>query len=99
MLASGVRIYEYARATLHAKTLVVDGHAGLVGSSNLDFRSFWLNAECNVLCFDDEAGAALERSFMTDLAGSTEITMDAWQQRTWWHRMGDRVARALRWAL
>lgn len=99
LLARGVRIYEYKRATLHAKTLVVDGHAGLVGSSNLDFRSFWLNAECNLLCFDDDAGAALERTFLADLRDSTEITADAWLQRSWWHRVGDGVARALRWAL
>ena len=99
LLESGVRVFEYERATLHAKTMVVDGYASLIGSSNLDFRSFWLNAECNVLVFDDACAAALERSFRGDLASSREITMDAWQQRTWSHRMLDTTARALRWAL
>lgn len=99
LLESGVRIFEYERATLHAKTMVVDGHASLIGSSNLDFRSFWLNAECNVLVFDDACAAALESSFHEDLANSREITMDEWRQWTWAHRMLDRMARALRWAL
>jgi cardiolipin synthase len=99
LLDRGVRIFEYQRATLHAKTLVVDGHASLIGSSNLDFRSFWLNAECNVLLFDDTCGAALERVYTADLEGSIEITADTWRQRGWAHRLGDRVARAFRWAL
>ncbi len=99
LLKQGVRIYEYQRATLHAKTLVVDGSVSMVGSSNLDFRSFWLNAECNVLLFDDECGATLERSFRNDLQHSVEITAAAWRTRGIGHRLLDRTARALRWAL
>jgi len=99
LLESGVRVFEYERATLHAKTMVVDGHASLIGSSNLDFRSFWLNAECNVLVLDDACAAELEGSFRADLAGSREITREEWRQRTWSHRLLDTTARALRWAL
>lgn len=99
LLAQGVRVYEYQRATLHAKTLVVDGHASLIGSSNLDFRSFWLNAECNVLLFDDVCGRALEAIYRADLDGSLEITAAMWRERRLSHRLLDRVARGLRWAL
>jgi cardiolipin synthase len=99
LLSRGVRIFEYDRAMLHAKTLVVDSHVGLVGSSNLDFRSFWLNAECNVLIFDDAFGAALDQSFLGDLSGSTEITLETWRRRGMVHRLLDRTARGLRWAL
>ena len=99
LLRSGVRIFEYQRATLHAKTVVVDGHASIVGSSNLDFRSFWLNAECNLLVFDDACGVGLEEAFLTDCEGSTEITRAEWRKRTVVHRLVDRGARALRFAL
>lgn len=99
LLSAGVRIYEYDRATLHAKSLVVDSHVGLVGSSNLDFRSFWLNAECNVLVFDDQFARDLDASFLEDLRGSTEITTEHWRRRTVMHRVLDRAARGLRWAL
>jgi cardiolipin synthase len=99
LLAGGVRVFEYERATLHAKTMVVDGYVSLIGSSNLDFRSFWLNAECNVLVFDEACATALEDSFHADLANSREITMDEWRERTWSHRLLDTTARALRWAL
>ncbi|MBY0490129.1 MAG: hypothetical protein K2R93_09845 [Gemmatimonadaceae bacterium] len=99
LLRAGVQIFEYQRATLHAKTLVVDGYASLIGSSNLDFRSLWLNAECNVLLLDSACGAAMERTFLDDLSDSVAITSQKWSERTLGHRILDRVARGLRWAL
>lgn len=99
LLSAGVRVFEYQRATLHAKTVVVDGHACVVGSTNLDFRSFWLNAECNVLLFDNELAGALERSFNNDCAHSVEIAAAEWSRRSWRHRLVDWMARQLRWAL
>jgi cardiolipin synthase len=99
LLAAGVRVFEYERATLHAKTMVVDGYASLIGSSNLDFRSFWLNAECNVLVLDGACGAAMDDTFQQDLTTSREITATAWRARTMPHRLLDAVARGMRWAL
>lgn len=99
LLSNGIRIYEYQRANLHAKTLVVDSHAGMVGSSNMDFRSFWLNAECNVLVMDDAFGRALDESFMEDVSGSTEVQLDSWRRRPLLHKAIDRTARSMRWAL
>lgn len=99
LLEAGVRIFEYQRATLHAKTCVVDGHASIVGSSNLDFRSFWLNAECNLLMFDDAFGEGMERAYLDDIANAREIELDAWQKRPLMERVIDRAARAMRVAL
>ena len=99
LLASGVRIFEYQAATLHAKTMVVDGYASVIGSSNLDFRSLWLNAECNLLIFDMAYGQALAETFAADAAASVEITRANWQTRSLRHRMWDRFARSVRWAL
>lgn len=91
--AAGVRIFEYQPAILHAKTAVADGFISLVGSSNLDFRSFHFNAECNLLILDDDVGRALETAFEKDLASSREID-GAWR-RTSLHRVGDSLARSL----
>ena len=99
LLASGVRIFEYQSATLHSKTVVVDGYASVIGSSNLDFRSFWLNAECNLLMFDDDCATGLEAVFLNDLKESAEITSTDWSARTASHRLFDAAARAMRWAL
>lgn len=97
LLRHGVQIFEYQRATLHAKTLVVDGQVSLVGSSNLDFRSLWLNAECNVLLADVSTALQLEAAFRQDLDGSERITLASWRTRTRPHQWLDWGARRLRW--
>ena len=95
LLAAGVRIFEYQPAILHAKTLVVDDHVSVIGSSNLDFRSFYFNAECNVLIFDDATARTMAQTFQEDLGQSIEMRLEAWNQRPLAHRLGDALARCL----
>jgi cardiolipin synthase len=95
LLASGVRVFEYQPAVLHAKSLTADAYVSIVGSSNLDFRSFSFNAECNLVILDSGCGARLEQAFLDDLALSEEIVGERWRRRTLLHRCGDRLARSL----
>jgi cardiolipin synthase len=96
LLRGGVRVFEYQPRVLHAKTMVCDGAFGVVGSANLDFRSLWFNAECNLLVAHDATAAALEAQFVADLGASSEITRAAWRTRSWGHVLGDAAARLLR---
>jgi cardiolipin synthase A/B len=96
LLRAGVRIFEYQAAILHAKTMVCDGHLAVIGSANLDFRSLWFNAECNLFIADDRTAATLESQFCADLTNAQEVALDRWQARGWGHAVGDAVARALR---
>lgn len=95
LLASGVRIFEYQPVVMHAKTLVVDDWASMIGSSNLDYRSYYFNAECNVLILDAEVGRGMADAFLQDLRDSVEITARDWEQRSGWKRLGDALARKL----
>lgn len=95
LLEHGVRVFEYQAAVLHAKTLVADGLMSVVGSSNLDFRSFERNAECNVAILDTAVGARMEAQFSEDLTRSAEIRLSEWRRRPWPHRLGDAFARRL----
>ena len=95
LLARGVRIFEYQPAILHAKTLVADGLFSVIGSSNLDFRSFERNAECNFAILDAQIGGRMERQFEEDLLQSEEIRLPEWRRRAWIHRVGDAAARRL----
>lgn len=81
LVRAGVRIYEYRPTMLHAKTIAVDGEWGLVGSANLDMRSFRLNFEVGVLVFDREFAGTLEQRFLEDLAASAEVTRYAVEGR------------------
>jgi cardiolipin synthase len=57
LIDAGVEVHEFRPGLLHAKTMVVDRRVGLIGSANLDRRSFELNFENNIL-FDDRGFAA-----------------------------------------
>ncbi len=74
LLRAGVHIYEYPRM-VHAKTMVVDGKIGIVGSANLDNRSFRLNFEVSMLFYDATALAELARLFHVDKEKSRHITL------------------------
>jgi len=54
LLAAGVRIYEYVGGLLHTKSLTLDGEISLIGSANMDRRSFDLNYENNILLYDPD---------------------------------------------
>ncbi|MFM5886519.1 MAG: cardiolipin synthase [Novosphingobium sp.] len=76
LLLAGVELYEFRPGLLHAKTMVADGVTALVGSANLDRRSFELNFENNVL-FSDPAFAGQIRARQDAwLAQSDRVTLD-----------------------
>ncbi len=95
LLRSGVRIFEYLPAFLHAKTVVVDGSWALVGSANLDFRSFSLNFELGALVFDRAFAELLEVRFTRDLAESLEVTLSSVERRGFVDRARFGLARLL----
>ena len=81
LLQTGIKIYEYRAALLHAKTMVIDSIWATVGSTNLDRRSFELNEELNLVVYNGEIARRLESVFEEDLRGSREITYEAWSNR------------------
>lgn len=95
LLRSGVRIFEYLPSVLHAKTVVVDGSWALVGSANLDFRSFSLNFELGALVFDHAFATLLEERFTRDLAESREVSIASVEQRGFAERVRLGLARLL----
>jgi cardiolipin synthase len=81
MLGCGVRIFEYQRTMLHAKTLIVDANWATVGSVNFDNRSFSLNDELNLSLRDPAVTAELERHFLADLDDAVELDLAGWRAR------------------
>ncbi len=88
----GVQVFEYQPSMLHAKTLVTDGAWSVVGSANLDIRSFRLNFELNALVVDPAFARILEQRFLSDLAESTEVTMDILSERGFVENLRYRIA-------
>ncbi|HWQ56214.1 MAG TPA: cardiolipin synthase [Bryobacteraceae bacterium] len=81
VLEAGARIFEYEPTMNHTKSLIVDGVWAVVGSTNMDSRSFGLNDEVNVAILDRGVAARLEEDFAKDLTASREVTLEEWQRR------------------
>jgi cardiolipin synthase len=81
LLASGVRIYEYRPSMTHVKALMVDNTWAMIGTTNVDNRSFEHNDEVNVAFREADVTARLRRDFEADLAASDEVTLDGWCRR------------------
>src|SRR5438874_1988069 len=86
LLQAGVKIYEYQPSMIHAKVMVIDGLWSVVGSTNFDNRSFGLNDEVNLAGHDPALAARLEQDLQQDLAQSHRVTLDEWEQRSWFER-------------
>lgn len=93
LLTAGVQIYEYRPGLLHAKTLCVDAEVSLIGSTNLDMRSFDLNFENNILLHDTATSQAIRQRQQSYISESNKITLEQvravhWGKRIWDNLMG-----------
>ena len=93
MLASGVRIHRHGGSFLHAKHMSVDDDVALIGSSNLDIRSFALNAEVSVLIYDRAVVAELAKVQAGYLAHSDAVTREERRALKLPHRAMENLAR------
>jgi cardiolipin synthase len=78
LLQAGVRLYEYRPSMTHVKALMVDDAWALIGTTNVDNRSFEHNDEVNVAFREPTVTTRLRCDFEADLAASDEVTLDTW---------------------
>ncbi len=95
LLAGGIEIYEYRRTMIHCKLLVVDDLWTLIGSSNLDPRSFRLNDEANLNVLEAGFAAEQARVFDEDLLRSHRVTLEEWKDRPLMEKLTDHLATIL----
>jgi cardiolipin synthase len=93
LLRAGVEIYQYKKGFIHAKTLVCDASLSVIGTANMDQRSFDLNFEVNSVIYDAEIGRQLARQFYTDLIDSERLDLETWRQRSILKLFPEKVAR------
>lgn len=89
LLRAGVTIRRYQRGILHEKTLIYDRTLTVLGSSNLDPRSFRLNYELSVLVVGDGFAAPVLENHELGLAESEPYTLDIWRARSALRRFAD----------
>jgi cardiolipin synthase A/B len=91
LLRAGVRIYEYLPRMLHAKTAVVDGAWATIGTANLDYRSFFLNHELNLVTREPRLCRQMQALFIQDLEQAQEILPANWSKRPWRQHIAETV--------
>jgi len=95
LLDAGVRVFEYEQRFIHAKTMVVDSDVSIVGTANLDNRSFRLNFELAALIFDEGVNTQLATAFEADLTSAREVPRARPSKLPFWPRFGQAAARLL----
>ncbi|APY09367.1 cardiolipin synthase [Winogradskyella sp. J14-2] len=82
LLEAGVKVYQYTKGFVHAKTIVIDDVFSTVGTANMDYRSFNINFEVNALIYNKPLAQQLNTIFSADLENATEIDLNVWQKRS-----------------
>ena len=95
LLHIGVEIHRYRHFLLHAKHVSIDGRVAIVGSSNVDIRSFQLNAEVSVLLYDAAEVAILEAIQDGYIHASEKVDPKTWQERPLSRKLMENWARLI----
>jgi cardiolipin synthase len=99
LLSAGVEIYERQAVVLHAKTLVIDGHTTVVGSTNLDYRSIEYNCELSAVVRSEIFGRQMGELFAHDVRFARAISLREWRHRPWRDRFGQWAVNRARYLL
>ena len=99
LLKGGIKVYEREGAILHAKVMLIDGSWAVVGSANLDQRSFHRNYEVSVIVASPEFGRQVEELFSAELSCSRPVVLSEHERRSWLIRWLEWLLLPLNWFL
>ena len=83
LLANGVRIFEYEPGFIHSKMFVVDDCSAIVGTANMDFRSFFLHFESGTIFYGGKTVGSVKADFNDTFGLCREITLREYKSRPW----------------
>lgn len=92
-LEAGVRVFHYKNGFLHSKAIVIDDSISIVGSCNLDERSFVHNFEANAFIYEPKTALKLKDLFENDMENCVEFTLEAWVNRKRRQKLKESFAR------
>lgn len=92
-LEAGIRIFEKTGNFIHSKTLVSDDYLSIMGSANMDYRSFEINYEINTYIFDERVAKENKAIFLKDMEICKEITLEQWEKTPWYSKILQSIIR------
>lgn len=99
LLKGGVEIYELEREILHAKVMLIDAERTVIGSANLDQRSFHRNYEINCMVDNVQFGGQIRKLLLEEIDGSRPVELDVHERRGVLIRIMERVVSLFGWFL
>ena len=96
LIEAGVEIHEFEVSMMHAKTVIIDDRWAIIGSANMDNRSFELNDEIALLVEDTDLVRRLDEGFERDLERARQVELSEIEGRSGWSRLKTRLAALLR---
>lgn len=95
LIENGVKIYEYVKGFIHAKTFIVDDKYATVGTVNLDYRSLYLHFECGVLLYKTDSIKDIKEDYENTLKISKKIKFHENRIRGWFNHVRRGVLKIL----
>ncbi len=80
LIKEGIHIYRYKPGFIHAKSIVSDDKYCIIGSTNMDFRSFYLHFECNMMFFDERVSAKLTADYLDTCKQCEEVKKEHFKE-------------------
>lgn len=96
LIKRGVQVFYYQERMIHAKTIVFGPRLATIGSSNMNYRSFFRDLELNAFLHHKHHARTLEQQFQKDLALSRPVTLEELSQRSLWDRFVDMMFYSIR---
>ncbi len=93
LMKAGVKIYHYERNFLHSKAIVIDNYLSVIGTANMDIRSYEQNFEIASFIYDKETASILIQHFEDDMKSSHLIHPNLWRHRPRLTRYAESLAR------
>lgn len=93
LLQYGAKIHKYNKGFVHAKTMVIDDDLAIIGSANMDYRSFDLNFEVNAMVYSKNITGQLTQAFEADLKVSELIDAKTWLNRPKYVHLWEKMVR------
>ena len=81
LLEAEINVYCYCKGMIHAKTLIIDDEFVMIGTSNMDYRSFNINFEINALIYDESLGREMSVIYSKDIENSKLLDLESWGRR------------------
>lgn len=95
ILKVGVDVYQYTKGFIHSKTLVIDDEIAIIGSANIDLRSFEQNFEVSAFIYDEKHSKHLKELFIKDMKVCKKLTYYRWSHRPKYRKIIQALARLL----